>query len=348
MTRARRGAARASTCSASTARRRTRARKLEAWLTAQRADTQRVDELVVHQPADARDAEPGDEPCLGVERDDIRTHHLRTQPFSRRRFLQDSAVGAGVVAVSPYLVEARRRSRRRPSPTTRASSSRSTSRGGNDGLNMVVPVRRPALRRAAADAARSPTATRSAAGSRCTRRCAKLKARFDQGKVAVVRGVGYKPPDLSHFSSSDIWMHGWGGARHADDRLGSAASSTASRTPTHESLYGVVVARRRERAPRGRRRRTPSSLPLNIGDAFGIDRTDSVRRAHVRRAHRAWAPARPGSARSATSTTQTEMELMQLDAADPARVRLRRPADRHRSSSSCSPRTSSTPTSASA
>ena len=60
----------------------------------------------------------------------------------------------------------------------------------------------------------------------------KLKARFDQGKVAIVRGVGYQPPDLSHFSSTDIWMHGWGGADARRRPAGSVATSTRSRTPS--------------------------------------------------------------------------------------------------------------------
>ena len=64
--RPRRGPARRSTSSASTARRRTPAAKLEAWLTAQRADNARVDELDVHQPADPGDAQPGIQPRLGV------------------------------------------------------------------------------------------------------------------------------------------------------------------------------------------------------------------------------------------------------------------------------------------
>ena len=61
---------------------------------------QRVDELVVHQPADARDAEPGDEPCL------TQTVFER-ESLSRRRFLQGSALTAGVVAVEPVPLEAR-------------------------------------------------------------------------------------------------------------------------------------------------------------------------------------------------------------------------------------------------
>ena len=38
-----------------------------------------------------------------------------------------------------------------------------------------------------------------------------MKTRYDQGNVAVVQGVGYRPADLSHFTSMGIWMNGWGG-----------------------------------------------------------------------------------------------------------------------------------------
>ena len=38
-----------------------------------------------------------------------------------------------------------------------------------------------------------------------------LKARYDRGEVAVVQGVGYPNPDLSHFSSMAYWMYGKSG-----------------------------------------------------------------------------------------------------------------------------------------
>ena len=186
---------------------------------------------------------PEIQPCLGARRDDIDPifdataspagASCRARAVDRRRRRRRARTSRSC-----------RRSRRRRSPTTRASSSRSILAGGNDGLNTVVPVRRPAYARAAPDAARSRTASRSAAGSALHPSLPKLKARFDQGKVAIVRGVGYQPPDLSHFTSTDIWMHGWGGSGTPTtgwlgrflDHLPNAA---------HESLYGVVVARRR-------------------------------------------------------------------------------------------------------
>ena len=33
----------------------------------------------------------------------------------------------------------------------------------------------------------------------------KIKELYDQGKVAMVQGVGYPNPNLSHFLSMDIW-----------------------------------------------------------------------------------------------------------------------------------------------
>lgn len=78
--------------------------------------------------------------------------------------------------------------------------------GGNDGLNTVIPCEmdayykmRPRLAIAKKDALKleggfglHPSATG-------------LKELFDEGKMAVVQGVGYPNPNRSHFSSMDIW-----------------------------------------------------------------------------------------------------------------------------------------------
>ncbi|HEX5316006.1 MAG TPA: hypothetical protein VFX22_05075, partial [Candidatus Kapabacteria bacterium] len=31
---------------------------------------------------------------------------------------------------------------------------------------------------------------------------------FDMGQLAIIRGIGYDPPNLSHFRSTDIWLSG--------------------------------------------------------------------------------------------------------------------------------------------
>jgi uncharacterized protein (DUF1501 family) len=78
--------------------------------------------------------------------------------------------------------------------------------GGNDGINTVIPFAdsqystlRPSLGFAASDVLHlsdsvglNPNLT-------------KLKALYDQSKVAVVQGVGYPNPNRSHFRSMDIW-----------------------------------------------------------------------------------------------------------------------------------------------
>ena len=78
--------------------------------------------------------------------------------------------------------------------------------GGNDGLNTVVPFADPAYR-----AARRRIGL---TGSQLLPIDAKtglhpslsnLHGYLDSGKLAIVQGVGYSGPDMSHFRSDDIW-----------------------------------------------------------------------------------------------------------------------------------------------
>ena len=78
--------------------------------------------------------------------------------------------------------------------------------GGNDGLNTVIPTQdgayhdaRPTLR---VDAA---TALPLTASLGLHPNLKNLKARFDAGQLAIVQGVGYPSPNLSHFASMSIW-----------------------------------------------------------------------------------------------------------------------------------------------
>src|SRR5437588_5510897 len=78
--------------------------------------------------------------------------------------------------------------------------------GGNDGINTLIPFAdpnyarlRPTLGVATSDVLRLTDSVG------LNPNLGKLKALYDQGKMAVVQGVGYPNPNRSHFRSMDIW-----------------------------------------------------------------------------------------------------------------------------------------------
>jgi uncharacterized protein (DUF1501 family) len=78
--------------------------------------------------------------------------------------------------------------------------------GGNDGINTLVPFADPnynALRPSLGFAANDVLDLSDSVG--LNPNLAKIKALYDQGKVAIVQGVGYPNPNRSHFRSMDIW-----------------------------------------------------------------------------------------------------------------------------------------------
>jgi uncharacterized protein (DUF1501 family) len=79
--------------------------------------------------------------------------------------------------------------------------------GGNDGLNCVVPHgddRYYQLRPALAIAKSAVLAIDGRVGLNPGMRA--IKRLYDQGRVAIVQGVGYPNPDHSHFRSTEIWQ----------------------------------------------------------------------------------------------------------------------------------------------
>ena len=79
--------------------------------------------------------------------------------------------------------------------------------GGADGLQTVIPMNdsnlralRPTLSRAADTAL--PLGT---SGQGLNRSMRGIKTLYDEGKVAIVQGVGYPKPNFSHFDSIRIW-----------------------------------------------------------------------------------------------------------------------------------------------
>src|SRR5437588_272391 len=78
--------------------------------------------------------------------------------------------------------------------------------GGNDGINTLIPFADPTyanLRPTLGVATNDVLHLTDSVG--LNPNLSKLKALYDQGKVAIVQGVGYPNPNRTHFRSMDIW-----------------------------------------------------------------------------------------------------------------------------------------------
>jgi uncharacterized protein (DUF1501 family) len=122
--------------------------------------------------------------------------------------------------------------------------------GGNDGLNTVVPYTDPlyaALRPTIGVAASGVLDLDGTLGLNPV--MTGLKALWDSGRVAVVEGVSYPNPNLSHFTSRDIWhtadpklaeRNGWLG-RWADHALAGSGNPLAG-CAVSQSLPRTLLA----------------------------------------------------------------------------------------------------------
>src|SRR5437588_7220574 len=168
--------------------------------------------------------------------------------ITRRRFLQAAALSAGAVYAAPYFQAAAWAD---PVKRTDGILVLIQLGGGNDALNMVVPTGDSAYYDKRGALAIQPAAALPlVSGWGLHPALTKLKARYDAGQVAVVRGIGVPNPDLSHFTSMATWMHGsadslrtnngwlgrWLDGLDRDDMRGVAIGGT---TPLH--LVGSVT-----------------------------------------------------------------------------------------------------------
>ena len=191
-------------------------------------------------------------------------HDLSASGFNRRFFLQGSLMAgaaAGLTASSGIFdaVSA--------APLQHADRILVTVflNGGNDHLNTVIPAEDGAYHDARGSLAVSVDgSTGLGEGLHLHPNLRRLKARFDAGQVALVRGVGERTRDQSHFSSIETWMKGtqsaltstgWLGRYQDDARLGQlgavsigwqgiplilrGSSSSAVGLPPHGHLFGA-------------------------------------------------------------------------------------------------------------
>jgi uncharacterized protein (DUF1501 family) len=191
--------------------------------------------------------------------------------LSRRRFLQMSAAGAGGVALSPLLshLEAFAAPALGPHDPILVLVQLD---GGNDGLNTICPVGvgtyydlRPSI------AIQPQNALQLKPGVGLHPSLFKLKTRYDRGWVAAIRGVGYTPPDFSHFSSMEYWMKGWGGSTQTYPTGWVGRWADGLPNSENETMYQVVLDQSIPLHHVGNKNQA-AGLPIWLGDAFGIER----------------------------------------------------------------------------
>ena len=138
--------------------------------------------------------------------------------------------------------------------------------GGNDGLNTVVPytnskyydIRGPANGNVAIPAAQVLPLDGTFG---LHPNLSYTKSLWDAGQLAIVHGVGYPNPDLSHFTSMAIWMNGnfgVGAGQHRLDRPLARWSTGGDCRPDggDDRLFGAAApARRSAPGRRGARER---------------------------------------------------------------------------------------------
>ena len=137
--------------------------------------------------------------------------------MTRRKFIQMTAAGAAIATVGPAF------------GSTRALAGPRLAHdegvvvlvqmgGGNDGINTVIPTAQMGAYR---DLRGSLAVDESEmlhlpGGVALHPSLTGLHTRFNSGQVAIMQGLGYENPSLSHFDSMAHWMHGYAGERSED------------------------------------------------------------------------------------------------------------------------------------
>jgi uncharacterized protein (DUF1501 family) len=136
-----------------------------------------------------------------------------TSEVTRRRFLELTGALAAAGVTTPLWLRAGEAAALEPGVRQAAGRKLIVMLlgGGNDGLNTVVPYASAAYYARRPTIAHKPTAVLKLKGSNDFGLHPSLKTVHDlygKGNVAIVQGVGYDHPNLSHFESMDVWHTG--------------------------------------------------------------------------------------------------------------------------------------------
>ncbi|MEQ8843169.1 MAG: S-layer homology domain-containing protein [Acidimicrobiales bacterium] len=140
--------------------------------------------------------------------------------IARRRFLQGALAAGGAAALVPGWLDAAASAAAPLHPSARLLVVVYLN-GGNDHLNTLVPAEDGAYHRQRGSMAVSvDDSTAIGEGLFLNPVMPRLKARYDTGRVAFVRGVGEASDDRSHFTSAATWMSGKPGMLNPTGWLG--------------------------------------------------------------------------------------------------------------------------------
>lgn len=148
-------------------------------------------------------------------------------PINRREFIKRSlgAVSVGLVVPKLWLADAKANTTGTSSQARRIFVVIQLA-GGNDGLNTVVPYsddRYHSLRPRIGFMDSELTSTVINDQFALHPSMTALKGMYDAGQVAIVLGMGYPNPNLSHFASQDYWHTATPGVETAEGWLGKYA-----------------------------------------------------------------------------------------------------------------------------
>ena len=138
----------------------------------------------------------------------IHGERMITCEFDRRRFLQWTGPGLFATFATQLSLESLASAASdSPLPANTPILVIVTLYGGNDGLNTVVPFTDPTYQSARSNIALSSSQLLPITSSLAfNSSMPEINALYGQNKVAIIQGVSYPNPSLSHFSSMAIWQ----------------------------------------------------------------------------------------------------------------------------------------------
>lgn len=189
--------------------------------------------------------------------------------ISRRRFLQASAALGGTAALPTWLADAAAAAT--PIGANDGVLVIILMAGGNDGLNTVVPTGDGMYYDARGGLAIDESdALGIASGVGLHPALTKLQARYRQGQVAVLQGVGDLDPDMSHFSAMARWMRGH---QNSDGATNGWIGRWLDGYARADDFSSVVIGQSVPLAFVGAKRKA-TALPAEGADAITADRDE--------------------------------------------------------------------------